>query len=80
MRAELGCSYIVGAAAGRYAVCCGTAMQEPRGPMGQRTVFLPINALGFRDIPRDRTNYASALINLAHNFGGSVGICNKRRC
>jgi MFS transporter, DHA2 family, multidrug resistance protein len=37
-------------------------------------LFLPINALGFRDIPRDRTNYASALINLARNFGGSVGI------
>ena len=37
-------------------------------------LFLPINALGFRDIPSDRTNYASALINLARNFGGSVGI------
>ena len=37
-------------------------------------LFLPLNALGFRDIPRDRTNYASALINLARNFGGSVGI------
>jgi DHA2 family multidrug resistance protein len=37
-------------------------------------LFLPINALGFRDIPADRTNYASALINLARNFGGSVGI------
>jgi len=41
---------------------------------GLAFLFLPINALGFRDIPRDRTNYASALINLARNFGGSVGI------
>jgi MFS transporter, DHA2 family, multidrug resistance protein len=37
-------------------------------------LFLPINALGFRDIPQQQTNYASALINLARNFGGSVGI------
>jgi MFS transporter, DHA2 family, multidrug resistance protein len=41
---------------------------------GLAFLFLPINALGFRDIPPDRTNYASALINLARNFGGSVGI------
>lgn len=37
-------------------------------------LFLPINALGFRDIPPGQTNYGSALINLARNFGGSVGI------
>ncbi len=42
--------------------------------VGLAFLFLPINALGFRDIPPDRTNYASALINLARNFGGSVGI------
>jgi DHA2 family multidrug resistance protein len=48
----------------------GRAMQA----FGLAFLFLPINALGFRDIPSDRTNYASALINLARNFGGSVGI------
>jgi DHA2 family multidrug resistance protein len=37
-------------------------------------LFLPINALAFRDIPPDKTNNASALINLARNFGGSIGI------
>jgi len=37
-------------------------------------LFLPINALAFRDIPPDKTNDASALINLARNFGGSIGI------
>jgi DHA2 family multidrug resistance protein len=42
--------------------------------VGLAFLFLPINALGFRDIPKDQTNYASALINLARNFGGSVGI------
>ena len=42
--------------------------------VGLAFLFLPINALAFRGIPKDRTNYASALINLARNFGGSVGI------
>jgi DHA2 family multidrug resistance protein len=37
-------------------------------------LFVPINSLAFRDIPRDKTNSASALINLARNFGGSIGI------
>jgi DHA2 family multidrug resistance protein len=37
-------------------------------------LFIPINTLAFRDIPRDKTNDASALINLARNFGGSIGI------
>ena len=48
----------------------GRAMQA----FGLAFLFLPINALGFRDIPAQQTNYASALINLARNFGGSVGI------
>jgi MFS transporter, DHA2 family, multidrug resistance protein len=37
-------------------------------------LFLPINQLAFRDVPPDKTNNASALINLARNFGGSLGI------
>jgi DHA2 family multidrug resistance protein len=37
-------------------------------------LFLPLNQMAFRDIPRDKTNNASALINLARNFGGSIGI------
>jgi DHA2 family multidrug resistance protein len=41
---------------------------------GLAFLFLPINSLGFRGIPHERTNYASALVNLARNFGGSVGI------
>jgi DHA2 family multidrug resistance protein len=48
----------------------GRAMQA----FGLGFLFLPLNALGFRDVPKERTNYASALINLARNFGGSVGI------
>ncbi|HXS20685.1 MAG TPA: DHA2 family efflux MFS transporter permease subunit [Steroidobacteraceae bacterium] len=50
-------------ALGRIYQYCGVAL-----------LFLPINALGFRDIPAGQTNYGSALINLARNFGGSVGI------
>jgi DHA2 family multidrug resistance protein len=42
--------------------------------VGLSMLFLPINALAFRDVPKDRSNYASALINLARNFGGSIGI------
>ena len=37
-------------------------------------LFLPINQLAFRDIPPAKTNNASALINLARNFGGSIGV------
>ena len=37
-------------------------------------LFVPLNAIAFRGIPPDKTNNASALINLARNFGGSIGI------
>lgn len=42
--------------------------------VGLAMLFLPINTLAFRNIPKGRSNYASALINLARNFGGSIGI------
>jgi DHA2 family multidrug resistance protein len=35
---------------------------------------VPINAMAFRGLPPEKTNNASALINLARNFGGSIGI------
>lgn len=41
---------------------------------GLAFLFLPLNALAFRDVPKERSGYASALINLARNFGGSIGI------
>jgi len=37
-------------------------------------LFIPINALAFRDVPPGKTDNASALVNLARNFGGSIGI------
>jgi MFS transporter, DHA2 family, multidrug resistance protein len=52
------------------AIVLGRCMQT----FGLAFLFLPINTLGFRGIPPARTNYASALVNLARNFGGSIGI------
>jgi MFS transporter, DHA2 family, multidrug resistance protein len=37
-------------------------------------VFIPINTVIFRSVPPNKTNNASALVNLARNFGGSVGL------
>jgi MFS transporter, DHA2 family, multidrug resistance protein len=37
-------------------------------------LFVPLNTMAFRGIPPAKTNSASALINLARNFGGSIGI------
>jgi MFS transporter, DHA2 family, multidrug resistance protein len=51
-------------------IALGRVMQT----FGLAFLFLPINTLGFRDVAPNRTNYASALINLARNFGGSIGI------
>jgi DHA2 family multidrug resistance protein len=42
--------------------------------VGLAFLFLPINQLAFRNVPKGRSNYASALVNLARNFGGSIGI------
>jgi MFS transporter, DHA2 family, multidrug resistance protein len=53
-----------------WVLALGRAMQA----VGFAFLFLPINSLAFRGIPQDRTNYASALINLARNFGASIGI------
>jgi DHA2 family multidrug resistance protein len=42
--------------------------------IGLAFLFVPLNAIAFRGIPATKTNNASALINLARNFGGSLGI------
>lgn len=41
---------------------------------GLAFLFIPINTIAFVGLPPDKTNTASALINLARNLGGSVGI------
>ena len=37
-------------------------------------LFVPLNTMAFKGIKPAQTNNASALINLARNFGGSIGI------
>jgi MFS transporter, DHA2 family, multidrug resistance protein len=41
---------------------------------GLAFLFVPMNTLAFAFVPRERTNYATGLINLARNIGGSCGI------
>jgi DHA2 family multidrug resistance protein len=37
-------------------------------------LFIPISAVSYVGVPADRSNDASALINLMRNLGGSVGV------
>jgi DHA2 family multidrug resistance protein len=41
---------------------------------GLAFLFVPISAAAFAFVPRERTNYAAGLFNLARNIGGSSGI------
>jgi DHA2 family multidrug resistance protein len=41
---------------------------------GLAFVFIPINTVSYSYVPRNKTNEASGLINLARNIGGSIGI------
>jgi len=41
---------------------------------GIALVFAPITQAAYSDLPRGKNNNASALINLARNLGGSIGI------
>ncbi len=42
--------------------------------LGLAFLFVPINVTAFYFIPKEKTNNATGLINLARNIGGSVGI------
>jgi DHA2 family multidrug resistance protein len=42
--------------------------------IGLAFLFVPINTLAYSDLPKGKSNNASALINLMRNLGGSVGI------
>jgi DHA2 family multidrug resistance protein len=41
---------------------------------GLAFLFVPISTVAFAFIPKERTNYATGLFNLARNVGGSAGI------
>jgi DHA2 family multidrug resistance protein len=42
--------------------------------LGLAFLFVPISVMAFASIPKERTNYATGLFNLARNIGGSSGI------
>jgi DHA2 family multidrug resistance protein len=42
--------------------------------LGLAFLFVPISATAFALIPKEQTNYATGLFNLARNIGGSSGI------
>jgi MFS transporter, DHA2 family, multidrug resistance protein len=42
--------------------------------LGLPFLFLPINLVAYNELPPDKTNQGSALINVARNLGGSVGV------
>jgi DHA2 family multidrug resistance protein len=42
--------------------------------IGLPFLFIPINTVAYTGLPPDKTNQASALMNVARNLGGSLGI------
>jgi len=48
----------------------GSAMRS----FGEALLFVPINVAAFNFVPKEKTNAATGLINLARNIGGSMGI------
>jgi len=42
--------------------------------LGLPLIFIPITAASYNGIPPDKTDQASALINVARNVGGSIGV------
>jgi MFS transporter, DHA2 family, multidrug resistance protein len=42
--------------------------------IGMPLLFVPITTLSYADLPAEKTNQASSLINVARNLGGSIGV------
>jgi MFS transporter, DHA2 family, multidrug resistance protein len=42
--------------------------------VGLPFLFIPINTIAYDGLPQNKTNQASALMNVARNLGGSIGI------
>jgi DHA2 family multidrug resistance protein len=42
--------------------------------IGLPFLFIPINTVSYAGLPPEKTNQASALINVARNLGGSIGV------
>ncbi|MDE3246834.1 MAG: DHA2 family efflux MFS transporter permease subunit, partial [Acidobacteriota bacterium] len=41
---------------------------------GLAFLFVPMNVMAFQNVPPEKTNYATGLLNLMRNIGGSTGI------
>ena len=42
--------------------------------VGLPFLFIPINTVAYDKLPQEKTNEASALVNVARNLGGSIGV------
>ncbi len=42
--------------------------------IGMPFMFIPINSVAYADLPPQKTGEASALVNVARNLGGSIGV------
>ena len=59
--------------------CLFRRLADGRGA-GQPFMFIPITVASYDGIAAGKTDQASALINLARNFGGSIGVRFRRWC
>jgi MFS transporter, DHA2 family, multidrug resistance protein len=50
------------------------ALQRVFIGIGLPLIFIPITSASYDGIPKDKTDLASALINMARNTGGSIGV------
>jgi hypothetical protein len=46
--------------------------------IGLPLIFIPITTASYEGLPPSKTDQASALINLARNFGGAMGVSPNR--
>jgi MFS transporter, DHA2 family, multidrug resistance protein len=42
--------------------------------LGLAFLFVPMNVTAFQQVPKDKTSYATGMLNLVRNIGGSMGI------
>ncbi|HXX03889.1 MAG TPA: DHA2 family efflux MFS transporter permease subunit [Xanthobacteraceae bacterium] len=50
------------------------AMMRVYQTVGMPFLFIPINSVAYSGLPAQKTNEASALVNVARNLGGSIGV------
>ena len=67
---------LLSSAAGSISMWGSGTYRDGAGDAGglAAVVFIPLSAVSYVGVPPDRTNEASAIINLLRNLGGSVGV------